>query len=74
MELLLVLTYAALCYAIFKIFRIPVNQWTLVTAVLGGAFGLALLFITPVLDQHAHLFRGHPCTARGEGARDRGTG
>src|SRR6476661_9312671 len=46
MELLLVLTYAALCYAIFKIFRIPVNQWTLVTAVLGGAFGLALLFIT----------------------------
>ncbi|MBR0708372.1 HlyD family secretion protein [Bradyrhizobium liaoningense] len=46
MELLLVLTYAALCYAIFKIFRIPVNQWTLVTAVLGGAVGLSLLFIT----------------------------
>ncbi|MBR0717662.1 HlyD family secretion protein [Bradyrhizobium liaoningense] len=46
MEILLVLTYAALCYAIFKIFRIPVNQWTLVTAVLGGAVGLSLLFIT----------------------------
>lgn len=46
MELLLVLTYAALCYAIFKLFRIPVNQWTLTTAVLGGAVGLALLFIT----------------------------
>ncbi|MGY2902575.1 hypothetical protein [Bradyrhizobium sp. URHC0002] len=45
MEILLVLTYAAVCYAIFKIFRIPVNQWTLVTAVLGGAFGLSLLFI-----------------------------
>ena len=46
MEILLTLTYAALCYAIFKIFRIPVNQWTLTTAVLGGAVGLALLFIT----------------------------
>jgi hypothetical protein len=36
MELLLMLTYAAICVAIFKIFRIPVNKWTLPTAVLGG--------------------------------------
>jgi len=36
----------ALCFAIFKLFRIPVNQWTLATAALGGVFGLALLFIT----------------------------
>jgi multidrug resistance efflux pump len=36
----------AICVAIFKIFRIPVNQWTLATAALGGVFGLALLFIT----------------------------
>jgi multidrug resistance efflux pump len=46
MEILLTLTYVAICYAIFKIFRIPVNQWTLATAALGGVFGLALLFIT----------------------------
>ena len=46
MEILLTLTYVAICVAIFKIFRIPVNQWTLVTAALGGIFGLALLFIT----------------------------
>ena len=46
MEILLTLTYVALCVAIFKIFRIPVNQWTLATAALGGIFGLALLFIT----------------------------
>ena len=46
MEILLTLTYVALCYAIFKIFRIPVNQWTLATAALGGVFGLSLLFIT----------------------------
>src|ERR1700745_3071002 len=46
MELLLTLTYVAICVAIFKLFRIPVNQWTLATAALGGVFGLALLFIT----------------------------
>ena len=46
MEILLTLTYAAICVAAFKIFRIPVNQWTLSTAVLGGIFGLSLLFIT----------------------------
>ena len=36
MELLLVGIYVALCYVIFKIFRIPVNQWSLSTAALGG--------------------------------------
>ncbi|MGL5323549.1 MAG: HlyD family secretion protein [Aeromonas sp.] len=36
MDLLLVLTYTALCVAIFKIFRIPLNKWTVPTAVLGG--------------------------------------
>jgi multidrug resistance efflux pump len=46
MEILLTLTYVALCFAIFKLFRIPVNQWTLATAALGGIFGLSLLFIT----------------------------
>src|SRR6516165_5611045 len=46
MEILLTLTYVAICYAIFKIFRIPVNQWTLAAAALGGVSGLALLFIT----------------------------
>jgi multidrug resistance efflux pump len=46
MEILLTLTYVAICYAVFKLFRIPVNQWTLATAALGGVFGLSLLFIT----------------------------
>lgn len=46
MEILLTLTYVAFCYATFKLFRIPVNQWTLATAALGGIFGLSLLFIT----------------------------
>jgi multidrug resistance efflux pump len=46
MEIFLVLIYASLCVAIFKIFRIPVTQWSLSTAVLGGIVGLSLLFIT----------------------------
>jgi multidrug resistance efflux pump len=45
MEILLILTYTAVCYAVFKIFRIPVNQWSLSTAVLGGLVGIALLLI-----------------------------
>ena len=46
MDLLIILTYVALAWAVFKIFRIPVNQWTLATAALGGVFlvsGLILL-------------------------------
>jgi multidrug resistance efflux pump len=51
MEILLTLTYVALCYGTFKLFRIPVNQWTLATAALGGVFGLSLLFITMAYNQ-----------------------
>jgi multidrug resistance efflux pump len=36
MDLLLILTYTAFCVAIFKIFKIPLNKWTVPTAVLGG--------------------------------------
>jgi len=36
MELLLILTYTGIAIAIFKIFRIPANAYTLLTAVLGG--------------------------------------
>lgn len=46
MDLLIVLTYTACCIAIFKIFHIPLNKWTVPTAVLGGVFivgGLVLL-------------------------------
>jgi multidrug resistance efflux pump len=36
MDLLLILTYTAICVVIFKTFRIPLNKWTVPTAVLGG--------------------------------------
>jgi multidrug resistance efflux pump len=45
MELLLILIYVSICYAVFKIFRIPVNQWSLSTAVLGGIFGISFILL-----------------------------
>jgi multidrug resistance efflux pump len=45
MELLLILIYAAICVAVFKIFRIPVNKWTLPTAVLGGIFMIGIILL-----------------------------
>lgn len=46
MEILLVLIYVSICFVIFKLFRIPVNQWSLATAALGGILGIALLLLT----------------------------
>ncbi len=45
MDLLIVLTYMAIAWAVFKIFRIPVNQWTLATAALGGIFLVSALIL-----------------------------
>jgi multidrug resistance efflux pump len=45
MELLLILIYLSICYVVFKVFRIPVNQWSLSTATLGGIIGIALLLL-----------------------------
>lgn len=45
-DILIVLTYVTFTWGIFKLFKIPVNQWTLSTAALGGFFlvsGLILL-------------------------------
>ena len=36
MDLLLILTYSALCIVIFKVFKVPLNKWTVPTAILGG--------------------------------------
>jgi len=45
MDLLLIMTYTGLCIAIFKIFRIPLNKWTVPTAILGGVVILATLLL-----------------------------
>ncbi len=46
MDLLLILTYTALCVVVFKVFKIPLNKWSVPTAALGGVIligGLVLL-------------------------------
>jgi multidrug resistance efflux pump len=57
MEILLVLIYAGFCVLVFKFCRVPVNQWTLMTAAMGGIFGLGLLLLT--------MNYNHPYTKNG---------
>lgn len=45
MDLLLILTYTAICIAIFKIFKIPLTKWTVPTAILGGIFIVGALIL-----------------------------
>jgi multidrug resistance efflux pump len=45
MDLLLILTYAAFAYAIFRVFKIPVNGYSLLTAALGGIAVLSALLL-----------------------------
>lgn len=45
MDLLIILTYVALAYGTFKLFKIPVNKWTVPTAALGGVFLVGALIL-----------------------------
>ena len=45
MDLLLILTYTALCVFIFKVFKIPLNKWTVPTAALGGVVLIGALVL-----------------------------
>jgi multidrug resistance efflux pump len=41
----MILTYTAICYAIFKIFKVPVNKWTIPTAALGGIILITMILL-----------------------------
>ena len=45
MDLLIILTYVAIAWTIFKVFKIPVNKWTVPTAALGGVFIVSALIL-----------------------------
>ena len=45
MELLLILTYVAICVGIFKLFKIPLNKWTVPTAFLGGVVLIGAILV-----------------------------
>lgn len=60
MDLLLILTYTAICVAIFKIFRIPLNKWTVPTAVLGGIVLIgALIFLMNYNHPYSEVSRSY---------------
>ncbi|MCB2191121.1 MAG: HlyD family secretion protein [Deltaproteobacteria bacterium] len=46
MDILIELTYAALVFAAFRIFKIPANKWTVTTAVVGGVFVVGGIFLS----------------------------
>src|SRR5450432_2590592 len=45
MDLLIILTYAAFAYGVFRIFKIPVTGFSLLTAVLGGVAIVGFLLL-----------------------------
>ncbi len=45
MDVLLILTYAAICIVIFKVFKIPLTKWTVPTTVLGGLILIGTLIL-----------------------------
>jgi len=45
MDLLLILTYTAICIVIFKVFNIPLTKWTVPTAALGGVILVGALVL-----------------------------
>ncbi|MFZ7241349.1 HlyD family secretion protein [Avibacterium avium] len=53
MELLILVIYASLCVGIFKLFKIPLNKWSVPTAVLGGVI-LLLSMLLVMNYNHPH--------------------
>ncbi|MCB6866580.1 hypothetical protein, partial [Escherichia coli] len=49
MDLLIILTYVAFAWAMFKIFKIPVNKWTIPTAALGNDSNLLIVFYVQIM-------------------------
>lgn len=53
MDLLLILTYVSICYIVFKVFKVPVNQWTVTTA---GLIGFVLIIGLMIIMAHCHPY------------------
>lgn len=58
MDLLLILTYTAICVVVFKVFDIPLNKWTVPTAMLGGIVLIGTLILVMNYNHpHANIAR-----------------
>ena len=63
MDLLLILTYTAICVVIFKVFKIPLNKWTVPTAVLGGIVLIGtLIFVMNYNHPYSEISREYVVT------------
>ena len=74
MDLLIILTYVAFAWAMFKIFKIPVNKWTIPTAALGGIFIVSGLIL---LMNYNHPYKSgyfYSCCPTGDRRGDRSDG
>jgi multidrug resistance efflux pump len=65
--MLIILTYTALCIGIFKLFKIPLNKWSVPTAVLGGVVllgGIMLImnYLHPYAKYGKEVFATIPIT------------
>ncbi|UUY10116.1 biotin/lipoyl-binding protein [Pseudomonas sp. J452] len=60
MDLLLILTYTAICVVIFKVFKIPLNKWTVPTAMLGGIVLIgSLIFLMNYNHPYSEVSRSY---------------
>lgn len=60
MDLLLILTYTAICVVIFKVFKIPLNKWTVPTAILGGIVLIgSLIFLMNYNHPYSEVSRSY---------------
>ena len=60
METLLILTYTAICVLIFKVFKIPLNKWSIPTAALGGVFLIGgLVFVMNYNHPYSEISRAY---------------
>lgn len=60
MDLLLILTYTAICVVIFKVFKIPLNKWTVPTAALGGVVLIGtLIFLMNYNHPYSEVSRSY---------------
>lgn len=60
MDLLLILTYTAICVVVFKVFKIPLNKWTVPTAILGGIVLIgSLIFLMNYNHPYSEVSRSY---------------
>ena len=43
---IIILTYAAILWVVFKVFKAPINKWTITTSIVVGVFGIGWIIIT----------------------------